>query len=58
MENKKLTLYILVPCYNEEEVLVGSSSLLVNKIESLIKEEKISNESKAVFIDDGSRDKT
>lgn len=56
MNNK--ILYIIVPCYNEEEVLIDTSNKLKNKINSLILSKKISNKSKIMFVDDGSSDKT
>ncbi len=51
-------LYIIVPCYNEEEVLKYSSKMLKNKLECLIKNNKISKNSKILFVDDGSTDNT
>jgi glycosyltransferase involved in cell wall biosynthesis len=51
-------LYIVVPCYNEEEVLNETSSKLLTKLNALIKAKKISKQSKIVFIDDGSKDST
>ncbi len=54
----KNTLYIVVPCYNEEEVLPETSKQLLEKVKQLISQEKISPESRIVFVDDGSKDKT
>ena len=51
-------LYIVVPCYNEEEVLHTTANKLKEKIEKLSSNEKISSLSKIVFVDDGSRDST
>lgn len=51
-------LYIVVPCYNEEECIETTSGQLAKKVSSLIKKGKISKESRIVFIDDGSKDKT
>ena len=51
-------LYIVVPCFNEEEVLPDSSSKLRSKVKSLIESGKISDKSKILFVDDGSKDKT
>lgn len=51
-------LYIAVPCYNEEEVLPDSSSKLLNKMNEMIAQGKITDDSRIVFIDDGSKDKT
>ena len=51
-------LYIVVPCFNEEEVLPDSSSKLREKVKSLIESGKVSDKSKILFVDDGSKDKT
>lgn len=51
-------LYIVVPCYNEEEVLPETSKRLKVKMDELIKAKKISPDSHVVFINDGSKDKT
>ena len=52
------TLYILAPCYNEEEVLPLTSKIFLDKLNSLIGEGKISKNSRVAFVDDGSKDKT
>ncbi len=51
-------LYLAIPCYNEEEVLLDSAEKLFNKYRQLIKGGKITKDSRIVFIDDGSTDKT
>ena len=51
-------LYIVVPCYNEEEVLEETTKQLTNKMNSLIEEKIISNKSKVMYINDGSKDRT
>ena len=51
-------LHIVVPCYNEQECLNDSAKQLKEVVESIINKNKISNESKIVFVDDGSKDKT
>ena len=51
-------LKIVVPCYNEEEVLSGTSKKLQLILDGLIKRKKVSNKSSIVFIDDGSSDRT
>ena len=51
-------LYLAIPCYNEEEVLRDSAGKLLNKYNSLMEQNKISPDSKIVFIDDGSKDRT
>lgn len=56
---KKLeVLYIVIPCYNEEEVLNETTKRLKLKITSLIKEKVISEASKVMYVNDGSKDKT
>ena len=52
------TLYIVVPCYNEQEVLPETSRRLLAKIESLQQKQKINEQSRILFVDDGSRDAT
>jgi glycosyltransferase involved in cell wall biosynthesis len=51
-------LAIVVPCYNEEEVVMETISVLVGVIVDLIQKEKISDESFVLFVDDGSKDRT
>lgn len=51
-------LYIVVPCYNEEEVLPETTKRLITKLEKLIKEKKIDSKSKVMYVNDGSKDKT
>lgn len=55
---KKSTLYIVIPCYNEEEVLDETYKRLKQKLEKLINNQKISSKSKVMFVNDGSKDKT
>jgi len=52
------TLYIVVPCYNEEEVLPETSKRLRAKLEGLMAAEKISPASRILFVNDGSKDRT
>ena len=49
---------MVVPCYNEEEVLNETASQLKAKYTSLIERKLISPESRVVFVNDGSKDKT
>lgn len=51
-------IYWVVPCYNEEAVLEETARRLKDKLETLMKAEKISEKSKVCFVDDGSKDKT
>lgn len=52
------TLYLVIPCYNEEEVLEETTRQIKEKLEKLIKEKKISNKSKVMYVNDGSKDRT
>ena len=51
-------LYIVIPCYNEEEVLPVTSVMFRDEIRDLIEKDKISSESRVLFVDDGSKDST
>ncbi len=51
-------LYMAIPCYNEEEVLEETTKQLNTKIKKLIKDKKISEKSRVMYINDGSKDKT
>ena len=55
---KDTVLAIIVPCYNEEEVLNKSIKTLADLTFSLIKKNLISPQSKIIFVNDGSKDKT
>lgn len=55
---KKGVLYIIVPCYNEEEALKTSAEILLRKLAELKLQNIVSEKSRIVFVDDGSRDKT
>ena len=55
---EKPTLYIIIPCYNEEKVLPITSKQFLEELQTLIDNEKISQDSKILFVNDGSRDST
>jgi len=55
---KENTLYIVVPCYKEEEVLPETSKRLREKLHALMETGKISRESRILFVNDGSKDRT
>ncbi len=55
---KAICLYLIVPCYNEEEVLDHTAEILADKMHCLMSADRISLDSRVVFIDDGSTDKT
>lgn len=54
----KPCLYIVIPCYNEEEVLPITNKLFLDKINQLVGEGKISDDSRIMFVNDGSKDST
>jgi polyisoprenyl-phosphate glycosyltransferase len=58
MSLNKPVLTIVVPCYNEEEVLPETMKQLLHLLEQLIAEKLISRQSKLLFVDDGSKDQT
>ena len=51
-------LYVVIPCYNEEEVLNETTKRLNEKISKLVKEKKISEDSRVMYVNDGSKEKT
>lgn len=52
------TLYIVIPCYNEEEVIHETTRRLKIKLDNLIEQKIILPNSRVVFVDDGSKDNT
>ncbi len=54
----EVSLYLIVPCYNEEEVLKSSAYTLKQKVESLMDRGVLSGESRIIFVNDGSIDNT
>lgn len=55
---KQSILYVVVPCYNEEEVLAETTKRLKEKLETLIKNKIISDKSRVMYVNDGSKDNT
>lgn len=51
-------LYIVIPCYNEEKVLPITCTMFLDKVKALVSAGKISDESRILFVNDGSRDST
>lgn len=51
-------LYIVIPCYNEQEVLPITAPMFLDKIKTLAAAGKISDESRVLFVNDGSKDRT
>ena len=58
MEKKQPVLWIVIPCYNEEAVLPITAPMFLEKIRDLEKQALISDESRVLFVNDGSRDRT
>lgn len=60
VKTRKITpiLYIVVPCYNEESVLPVTSKIFLEKLHGMIEQKKIKDESRILFVNDGSRDGT
>ena len=51
-------LYLVIPCYNEEEVLPETARQLTERLSALMEQGLVSAKSRMLFVDDGSRDKT
>ncbi|BAL69514.1 putative glycosyltransferase [Streptococcus mutans LJ23] len=58
MMKKIPTLFIVIPCYNEEEVLPITAPEFLKKLNELVKANRIHQDSKILFVDDGSKDST
>ncbi len=58
MERKTPVLYIVIPCYNEQEVLPLTAPQFLSKLQDLTAAGKIAPESRVLFVNDGSRDDT
>ena len=58
MKKAPSRLWIIIPCYNEETVLPITCELFLNELKDLIQKKKISDDSKILFVNDGSRDTT
>ena len=56
--NRSPILYIVIPCYNEESVLPITSSMFLVKIKELVAAGKIADDSRILFVNDGSKDRT
>ncbi|MEG0357589.1 MAG: glycosyltransferase family 2 protein [Christensenellaceae bacterium] len=52
------SLYIVVPCYNEQEVLHETAKRMLDKLNRMIAQDLISQDSRIMYVDDGSKDKT
>lgn len=54
----KPILYIIIPCYNEQEVLPQTAPMFLDKLTQLTQQGKIAENSRILFVNDGSKDKT
>ena len=58
MKAKPAVLYIVIPCYNEQEVLPISAPQFLEQLDKMVARGAISPDSRLLFVDDGSKDKT
>ena len=58
LASKQPVLWIVIPCYNEEKVLPVTAPMFLDKVNQLAAARKISGDSRVLFVNDGSRDKT
>ena len=58
MKKNSNCLYVVIPCYNEEEVLAVTTEKLTEKLNKMIKDKLISKDSKIMYVNDGSKDTT
>lgn len=58
VKNVNNCLYVVIPCYNEEEVLAVTTEKLTDKLNRMIKDKLISKDSKIMYVNDGSKDST
>lgn len=58
VRTKTPILTLVVPCYNEEDVIAKTTEVLSDKLKRLVGENKIASGSRILFVDDGSRDNT
>jgi glycosyltransferase involved in cell wall biosynthesis len=55
---EKPVLYIVIPCYNEQDVLPVTSGMFLEKLTELIDSNVVSDDSRILFVNDGSKDET
>ncbi|MBQ3274918.1 glycosyltransferase family 2 protein [Candidatus Saccharibacteria bacterium] len=58
MKERLKSVWLVVPCFDEEEVLPESAKQMRGKLEELIRKRKVSAKSRIVLVDDGSKDRT
>ena len=57
MENKPV-LWIIIPCYNEQEVLPVTAPMFLDKLQFLVQSGRVDKQSRILFVNDGSKDRT
>ena len=57
MENKPI-LWIIIPCYNEQEVLPVTAPMFLDKLQFLVQSGRVDEKSRILFVNDGSKDRT
>ena len=57
MENKPV-LWIIIPCYNEQEVLPVTAPMFLDKLQFLVQSGRVDEQSRILFVNDGSKDRT
>ena len=57
MENKPV-LWIIIPCYNEQEVLPVTAPMFLDKLQFLVRSGRVDEQSRILFVNDGSKDRT
>lgn len=57
-EKDMVCLFLVVPCYNEEEIIEDSNKKIINRLHRLIEAKVIDQSSRVLYVDDGSRDRT
>lgn len=58
MRENKPKLYMVIPCYNEEEVLPITSKMFLEQLTNMIDKNEISGDSRILLVNDGSKDRT
>ena len=57
MDNRPV-LWIIIPCYNEQEVLPVTAPMFLQKLEGLVQSGRVDQKSRILFVNDGSKDRT
>ena len=56
--DKRPVLWIIIPCYNEQEVLPVTAPMFLDKLQYLVTSGRVDKESRILFVNDGSKDRT